>query len=88
MTGWRVTGAWVRATAVAAIVTLTAVALGRPDLLVLAAPFGLLCALGAAHAPRTAVSAQVQVADHWLHEGQSTRCGSCRAGRTSSSRSP
>ena len=72
MTGWRVTGAWVRATAVAAIVTLTAVALGRPDLLVLAAPFGLLCALGAVHAPRTAVSAQVKVADHWLHEGQST----------------
>jgi uncharacterized protein (DUF58 family) len=67
-----VTGAWVRATSVAAILTLTAVALGRPDLLVLAAPFALLCALGAVHAPRTAVTAQVRLADHWLHEGQST----------------
>jgi len=73
VSGWRVTGAWVRATSVAAIVTLAAVAFGRPDLLVLAAPFGLLCALGAVHAPRTAVTAQVRLADHWLHEGQSTR---------------
>jgi uncharacterized protein (DUF58 family) len=73
MSEWRVTGAWVRATALAALLTLAAVALGRPDLLVLAAPFGLLCALGAAHAPRTAVRARVQLADHWLHEGQSTR---------------
>jgi len=67
-----VTGAWVRATSVAAIVTLVAVALGRPDLLVLAAPFALLCALGAVHAPRNPVTAQVRLADHWLHEGQST----------------
>ena len=41
MSEWRVTAAWVRATAIAAVVTLAAVALGRPDLLVLAAPFGL-----------------------------------------------
>jgi uncharacterized protein (DUF58 family) len=73
MSEWRVTAAWVRATAVAAVVTLASIALGRPDLLVLAAPFGLLCALGAAHAPRSGVSAKVQLADHWLHEGQSTR---------------
>ena len=46
MSEWRVTAAWVRATAIAAVVTLAAVALGRPDLLVLAAPFGVLCALG------------------------------------------
>ena len=48
--------ALVRATAIAAVVTLAAVALGRPDLLVLAAPFGLLCALAIAHAPRGRVS--------------------------------
>jgi uncharacterized protein (DUF58 family) len=72
MTTWRVTAAQVRATATAAVVTLFALALGRPDLLVLAAPFGLACALGFAHAPRTPVAIRVQLADRWLYEGQST----------------
>ena len=73
MSAWRVTGAMVRATAIAATVTLAGLVLGRPDLLVLAAPFGLVCALGLAHAPRAAVRSRVQLADRWLHEGQSTR---------------
>jgi hypothetical protein len=73
MTTWRVTGALVRAAATAALVTPAALFLGRPDLLVLAAPFGLVCALGIAHAPRRPVTGRVRLADRWLHEGQSTR---------------
>ncbi len=73
MTGWRATGALVRATATASAVTLAALALGRPDLLVLAAPFALLSALAMAHAPTGPVTTDVRLADRWLHEGQSTR---------------
>ncbi len=73
MSGWRVTGALVRATVIAVTVSLAALALERPDLLVLAAPFGLVCALGMAHAPRAPVTSKVRLADRWLHEGQSTR---------------
>ena len=71
--GWRPTGTVVRAVASAAVVGVAAVGLGRPDLLVLAAPFGLAAALGLAHAPRGEVTSRVRVADRWLHEGQSTR---------------
>ncbi len=71
-TGWRPTGAQVRATTTAAVVTLAALALGRPDLLVLAVPFGMAAALGLAHAPRMPVTTRVRLADRWLHEGQST----------------
>ena len=71
--GWRLTGAVVRATAVAAVIALAGVALGRPDLLVLAAPFGLVAALALAHTPTAAVTARVRVTDRWLHEGQTTR---------------
>jgi uncharacterized protein (DUF58 family) len=73
MSGWRVTGALVRAAATAVLVTLGALVLGRPDLLVLAAPLGLATALGIAHAPRVRLTAHVELADRWLHEGQSTR---------------
>ena len=73
MSGWRMTGALVRATVIAATVSLAALALQRPDLLVLAAPFGLVCALGVAHAPRTPVASELRLAHRWLHEGQSTR---------------
>ena len=73
MTGWRVTGALVRAAATAAVIAPAALILGRPDLLVLAAPFGLVCALGIAHAPRTPLRGHLALADRWLHEGQSTR---------------
>ncbi len=73
MSGWRMTGALVRATVIAATVALAALALERPDLLVLAAPFGLVGALGIAHAPRTPVSSEAHLAHRWLHEGQSTR---------------
>ncbi len=72
MTRWRTTGALVRATATAAVVTLAALVLDRPDLLVLAVPFGLAAALGIAHAPQAPVTARVHLADRWLHEGQST----------------
>lgn len=73
MTGWHVTGALVRATVLAVLVSLAALALERPDLLVLAAPFALAAALALAHAPRTPVTSAVRLTDRWLHEGQSTR---------------
>src|ERR1700759_5600949 len=71
--GWRLTGAVIRATAVAVLAALTGVTLGRPDLLVLAAPFGLMAALALTNAPRSSVAARVRLADRWLQEGQSTR---------------
>ncbi len=71
--GWRLTGSVVRALSVAALTCLVGVALGRADLLVLAAPFGLMAALALTHAPTGGLTARVSVADHWLHEGQSTR---------------
>lgn len=71
--GWRLTGAVVRATAVATLLALVGVALGRPDLLVLAAPFGLIAVLSLSHSPTSALTARVRVLDRWLHEGQSTR---------------
>ena len=70
---WRPTAALVRAVATASIVGLTGVALGRPGLLVIAAPFGLAAALAIANAPRGSVTSRVRAADRWLHEGQSTR---------------
>jgi uncharacterized protein (DUF58 family) len=70
--GWRLTGAVVRATSVAVLAALAGVALGRADLLVLAAPFGLMAALALISAPSGAVTARVRVGDRWLHEGQST----------------
>ncbi|MET0998546.1 MAG: DUF58 domain-containing protein [Marmoricola sp.] len=73
MTRWRVTGALVRSTVLAALVTLAALVLGRPDLLVLAAPFGLAAALALVNAPGAPVTSEVRLADRWLHEGQSTR---------------
>jgi uncharacterized protein (DUF58 family) len=71
--GWRLTAAVVRATVTAVLVGLGGLALGRPDLLVLAAPFGLLATLSLSHAPRHPVVARARLADRWLHEGQSTR---------------
>ena len=71
--GWRPTAPLVRSIATAAVLGLGALVLGRPDLLVLAAPFGLLAALGLVHAPRGPLTGRVRVADRWLHEGQSTR---------------
>ncbi len=73
MSRWRVTGAVVRATTTAAVLALAALVLGRPDLLVLAAPFGLAAALGLSHRPRAPLRAKVRLGDRWLHEGQSTR---------------
>ena len=71
--GWRLTGATARATSVATVLGLAGVALGRADLLVLAAPFGLVAALALTHVPTSALGSSVRVADRWLHEGQSTR---------------
>lgn len=73
MNAWRPTGSLVRAVTLAAVLALVAVALGRPDLLVLAAPFGLLAALALANGPRSPVVADLRLADRWLQEGQSTR---------------
>ena len=73
MGAWRPAGALIRSAAVSGIVALAAVALGRPGLLVLAAPFGLATALALAHAPRGRLHTTVELADRWLHEGQSTR---------------
>ena len=70
---WRPTAALVRSVATGIVGLLTAVALGRPELLVLAAPFGLAAALAIANLPRGPLTTRVQVADRWLHEGQSTR---------------
>ncbi len=73
MTGWRPSAALLRAAAVAGLTSLVALALGRPDLLVLAAPFGLLAGLGLAHAPGRPVSSGLRIVDDRLREGQSTR---------------
>ncbi len=70
---WQPTAALVRCIATAIVILLIAVALGRPGLLVLAAPFGLAAALAIANSPRRPLDARRGVADHWLHEGQSTR---------------
>jgi len=72
VTGWRPTAALVRAVLTCASASMVAVLLGRPDLLVLAAPFGLAAALALAHAPTTPVTGRTAVADRWLQEGQST----------------
>jgi uncharacterized protein (DUF58 family) len=72
-TGWHPTGALVRAATTAAVVVTAGLLLGRPDLLVLGAPFGLVAALGLAHLPRAPVVGRVVLGDRWLHEGQSTR---------------
>lgn len=73
MTDWRATSALVRAASTAALVALAALTLGRPDLLVLAAPFAVLGALGIAHAPRAPLTVDSALGNLWLHEGQSTR---------------
>lgn len=73
MTGWHATGSLVRAVTIATLLALPALALGRPDLLVLAAPFGLLATLAMVHSPREPVLGRLRVADRWLLEGQSTR---------------
>lgn len=74
MTGsWQPTAALVRSVVTASTVLLVGVALGRPELLVLAAPFGLAAAIAIAHAPHRRVQARARVGHHWLHEGQSTR---------------
>ena len=74
MTGsWQPTASLARSVATATAVLFVGVALGRPELLVLAAPFGLAAAMAVAHAPRSRLQARVRVANRWLHEGQSTR---------------
>lgn len=73
MNRWHLTGALVRAVTTSALVATTGLVLGRPDLLVLAAPFGLLTALAMAQAPRSPVISRVSLAERWVHEGQSTR---------------
>ena len=72
---WRPTAALGRAVAVASDTLLSALALGRPGLLVLAAPFAVAAALALVRGPVGRPRVRVQVADHWLHEGQSTRLG-------------
>jgi uncharacterized protein (DUF58 family) len=71
--GWRPTAPLVRSIVTAAVLALAALVLGRPDLVVLAAPFGLMAALGLAHAPGGPPTGRVQVTDRRLHEGQATR---------------
>jgi len=74
MTGsWQPTASVARSVATATTVLFVGVALGRPELLVLAAPFGVAAALAVAHAPGSRVQARLRVANRWLHEGQSTR---------------
>jgi uncharacterized protein (DUF58 family) len=76
MTGsWQPTAALVRSVVTAGSGLLAGVALGRPELLVLAAPFGLAAAMAIAHAPRSRPRTTVGVAHRWLHEGQSTNLG-------------
>lgn len=70
---WRPTASLIRSVVTASTLLLVGLALGRPDLLVLAAPFGLAAALSIVHAPRARPNASTRVADRWLHEGQSTR---------------
>jgi len=69
---WRATPALVRAIVTTATVAFAALVLGRPDLIVLAAPFGMLAALGLVHAPREPLTATSSLGHRWLHEGQST----------------
>jgi len=73
VTGWLPTAAIVRSTTTAAVVSLAALVLGRPDLLVLAAPFGIHLALALAHTPSGGPDVQTRLTDRWVREGQTTR---------------
>lgn len=73
MNGWRATIALARATAVGAALVLVALALGRPDLLVLAAPLAVFAGFGVARVPRGPLRVDLASTDRWMHEGQSTR---------------
>jgi uncharacterized protein (DUF58 family) len=72
---WQPTAALVRSAVTAGAVLLAGVAFGRPELLVLAVPFGLAAAVAIAHAPRSRPTTRLRVAHRWLHEGQSTTVG-------------
>lgn len=73
MTTWRPTPALVRACLLALGGTCAGLALGQVVLVVLAAPFVLLAALGLAAHPRHPVRVRSQVDHVQLHEGQGTR---------------
>lgn len=73
MTGWRPTAAHARAWAVTTLAVVLAVAVGRPVLLVVAAPFALLAALGEIHRPPTAPPAVTAAPDRRIvREGSGT----------------
>lgn len=69
---WRATAALSRSLVVGACGTGWAVVFGEPVLMVLAAPFVLLGALGLAHRPGTAPRVVARVDHAALHEGQGT----------------
>ncbi|MBC2933912.1 DUF58 domain-containing protein [Nocardioides sp. zg-1228] len=72
MTGWRPTSALVRACLLALGGICGGVALGQEVLVVLAAPFVVLAAMGLASRPRGPVRVGARLDHHRLHEGQGT----------------
>lgn len=74
MTGaWHPTTALVRALVVSGLATAGALVLGRPLLMVLAAPLVLLGSIGLAHRPARRPVVRTRLEHQRLHEGQATR---------------
>jgi uncharacterized protein (DUF58 family) len=73
MTRWRPTGGMSRCLAVGALGLALAVAFGDAVLVVLAAPFLLLGALGLVHRPASSPAVDHRLDHQWMHEGQGTR---------------
>lgn len=72
MSSWRPTPALVRACLLAFGGVVGGVALGQEVLVVLAAPFAVLAAVGLAARPRTAPKVSARLDHYQLHEGQAT----------------
>lgn len=72
MTSWRPTPSLVRACLLALVGLAGGVVAGREVLVVLAAPFVLVAAMGLLGRPRSEPSVRTQIDHHRLHEGQGT----------------
>lgn len=70
---WRATAAHLRASVVAALFVVAAVTLGRPDLLVIAAPIAVVVAWSVLTRPASTPLIDATLAHHTLREGEATR---------------
>lgn len=73
MTAWRPTHVLVRAVLLASALVVAAVLLGRPDLLVLAAPFAVHAVAALTRRPTRVPQAESRLGHAWVREGQGTR---------------